>query len=140
MRRNIGKTLTKHVIFIPKQPPHRYNQLMAAATMILDSHIYSGGITAYDSLSYGVPSVTKVGELLVQRYPYSSYKAMGIDDAPMATNRDEYVNAAVRVGTDNEYRRHLTEQILERGDLVFERPQVVPQFESFFENAMMKIS
>ena len=140
MRRNIGKTLTKHIIFIPKQPPLRYNQLMAAATMILDSHIYSGGITAYDSLSYGVPSVTNVGPLLVQRYPFSSYKAMGIDDAPMATNRDEYVRAAVRVGTDADYRRQLTEQILERGDLVFERSSVVPQFESFFENAILKVT
>ena len=136
MRRNIGNTLIKRMIFIPSQPPRRYNQLMAAATTILDSHIYSGGITAYDSMSYGVPSVTKVGPLLVQRYPYSSYRAMGIEDAPTATNRDEYVRAAVRVGTDSEYRRHLSSQILERGDLIFERPNVVSQFESFFENIL----
>ncbi|MCL2624196.1 MAG: hypothetical protein FWD31_11080 [Planctomycetaceae bacterium] len=68
MRHNIGNTLIKRMIFIPHQPPRRYNQLMAAATMILDSHVYSGGITAYDSMAYGVPSVTRVGPLLVQRY------------------------------------------------------------------------
>jgi len=61
---------------------------------------------------------------------------MGIEDAPTATNLDEYVRAAVRVGTDNEYRRHLSQQILERGDLIFERPSVVSQFESFFDEVM----
>ena len=139
MRRSVGKTLFKRMVFVPKQPPQRYNQLMAAVTMLLDSHIYSGGITAYDSLAYGVPSVTQAGPLLVQRYPLSSYKAMQIEDAPIATNRDEYVRAAVRVGTDDDYRYHLSEQILERGYLVFERPEVVQQFESFFENAIFKL-
>ena len=138
MRRNIGNTLIKRMIFIPSQPPQRYHQLMAAATMILDSHVYSGGITAYDALSCGTPCVTQVGPLLVQRYPFSIYKAMGIEDAPIASNREEYINAAVRVGTDRDYHNHLSREIVERGDLVFERPNAILEFESFFEKILQK--
>ena len=140
MRKNLGNSLFKRMIFIPKQHPQRYNQLMAAVTTLLDSHVYSGGITAYDSLAYGVPCVTQTGPLLVQRYPLSSYLAMGIDDAPIATNREEYIQAAVRVGTDHDYRKYLSEQIIERGDLVFERPNVVHEFELFFEKTISQMT
>jgi len=95
-------------------------------------------ITAYDSLSYGVPCVTQAGPLLVQRYPLSSYRAMGIEDAPVATNRDEYVRHAVRLGTDGDYYRHLVNQINERHDLVFERESVTGEFERFFEEIITK--
>ena len=133
MRRHIGPTLGRRLIFIPRQTPKRYNQLLAAATVLLDSHIYSGGITAYDSLAYGVPCVTKAGPLLVQRYPLSSYAAMAVDNAPIASNREEYVQHAVRLGTDNDYYNQLVNQIYERHELVFERESVVGEFERFFE-------
>ena len=134
MRRNIGETLMKRMIFIGKQPPQRYHQFMSLTTVLLDSHIYSGGITSYDAFSYDVPCVTQAGPLLIQRYPLSSYRSMGIVDAPIATNRDEYIRHAVRLGTDTDYHRFLSDQIRSRKHALFEQRSAVTQFELFLEN------
>lgn len=136
MRRNLGNTLMRRMISIAKQSPRQYHRFMSAATVLLDSHVYSGGITSYDAFSYDVPCVTQTGALLVQRYPFSSYKAMGIADAPVATHRDEYVRMAVQLGTDADDRRFLSEQIRQRKHVLFERRSAVVQFETFLENVV----
>ncbi|MDR1492457.1 MAG: hypothetical protein LBT05_07035 [Planctomycetaceae bacterium] len=140
MKRNIGETLFRRMIFIPKQSPQRYNCLIAASTMILDSSVYSGGITAYDALSFGVPCITQTGSLLIQRYPYSYYETMKLENAPITTNRDEYVRTAVLLGTDKEYHQLISSQIHEKSDLLFKRNEVISQFEHFFETVVSESS
>jgi predicted O-linked N-acetylglucosamine transferase (SPINDLY family) len=133
MKRNIGSSLFKRMIFMPKQTPYCYNRLIAVSTMILDSPVYSGGLTAYDAFSFGVPCVTQTGPLLVQRYPTACYKAMGIKEA-VTTCREDYVRTAVQLGTDRDYRQYFSDQIKERSCVLFDQSGVIQQFETFFES------
>ncbi len=134
--RKLGATLAKRMIFLPRLSLRDYDKILSASTVVLDSSVYSGCLTLYDALSRGIPCVSKVGELLVQRFPVSAYAAMGVDRAPLANNCDEYVRNAVELGVNHDRRRALSQLILERNPCVFERVDAVREFEQFLERAL----
>ncbi|MBQ9372951.1 MAG: tetratricopeptide repeat protein [Thermoguttaceae bacterium] len=139
IERNLGATLAKRIIFRPRLSQSDYGKFLSASTAVLDSAVYSGCLTLYDALSFGVPCVSRVGELLIQRFPVSAYAAMGIENAPLAESREAYVRMATEVGTNADYRRALSQQILERRNCVFERPDAAREFERFWERAVDEV-
>ena len=64
---------------------------------------------------------------------------MGIENAPLAESREAYVRMATEVGTNADYRRALSQQILERRNCVFERPNAAREFERFWERAVDEV-
>ena len=137
--KNVGATLAKRLIFVSRQSPKIYGQLFSVATVLLDSCVYSGCVTLYDALARGVPNVSLVGELLVQRFPFAAYRTMGVESAPLARTREEYVVAAVRLGREPDYRRALVDEIIKRRALVFEREQAVAEFSDFMSQVIESV-
>ena len=135
LRRNLGQSLFSRVRIMPAMQVHQYYRLLSLATVVLDSPAYVGGITAYDAFSLGVPVITQAGPLAVQSYTGGLYRRMGIEGLT-TRDREQYVHAAVRVGRDAEYRQELSRQILERGESVFDDPEVTPAHQEFFEAAL----
>ncbi|MDR1385149.1 MAG: radical SAM protein [Planctomycetaceae bacterium] len=135
MKRNIGNDLFKRMIFIPRLGVKSYYEYLSASTVVLDSPIYAGELTCYDAFSVGVPSVTRTGDLLIQRYTTAHYQDLKIN-APIAANREEYVEYATWIGTDEEYRNELTSQIREKYPLMLEKEGVVAEYERFIEEAV----
>ena len=133
--RRVGATLAKRLIFITRTAPKDYGKYYSVTSALLDSCVYSGCLTLYDAMAHGVPCVSQVGDLCVQRFPVGAYAAMGIESPPIANNREEYVRLAVEVGTNSDYRRSLSEQIIERRDEIFEREEAAREFEEFWELA-----
>ncbi len=138
IERRVGATLARRLIFLSRLGIRGYDKIFSVSTALLDSSVYSGCLTLFDALALGVPCVSQVGDLCVQRFPVGAYAAMGVEAAPLARNREEYVRLAVEVGTNPDYRRALSQQILERRDLVFERESAVREFEEFWERAVRK--
>ncbi len=60
--RRLGNSLLRRVHILPAMPLDRYDQLLSLATVVLDSPVYAGGITAYDAFSYGIPVVIAAGD------------------------------------------------------------------------------
>ena len=137
IRVSLGSDLSTRVIFIPKQHNFDYYRYLSAATVVLHSPVFSGEITSIDGFLYGIPSVTQWGELLVQRYSSAFYKHLEIEGLAVP-DKESYVDRAVRLGTDPEYRQHVVQQILERRDRIFENAQTVLEWEQFFENVAKK--
>ena len=132
MRRQVGDSLFRRMIFLPQQPVDQYYKYLAASTMVLDSPIYAGEWTCNDAFSLGIPCVTQTGPLLVQRYTTARYSDLGIA-GPIAGNRQEYVDHAVRLGTDADYYQEISSQLLGRRHLMVENESVVGEYERFFE-------
>ena len=100
--------------------------------MIIGSPVYAGDLTLFDACSFGVPEVTLSGSLYVQNFATGIYRRMGLDDLPCLTTT-QYVDLAVRLGTEPDYRQDVSRRILERTHLIFEDADTVREHERLFE-------
>jgi predicted O-linked N-acetylglucosamine transferase (SPINDLY family) len=66
------------------------------------------------------------------------YRKMGLTQC-VAKDADNYVRIALSIGTDEERRRHVRKQILERNDVLFEDMRAVYEFERFFRESCSRI-
>lgn len=70
----------------------------------LDSFPYNGATTTFDALWMGVPVVTLEGRTHAGRMGASILRAAGLDEL-VAVDKDDYLDACVRVARDTERRR-----------------------------------
>ncbi len=63
------------------------------------------------------------------------YRKMQFEEL-VAASPGEYVQKAVRVATDREYRKHATDVIAERSDILFNDLDAVREHERFFDKAL----
>jgi len=65
------------------------------------------------------------------RHTQAMYRRMGLDDL-IASDADTYVDTAVRIANDADYRRAVSTRILANNSVLFEDATVVREFERFF--------
>ncbi len=99
---------------------------------MLETLHFGGGITTLDALAVGTPLITLPSVLLRGRMAYYCYRQMGMMDC-MVQSVPEYVELAVRLGTQADYRNALKAKILARHQVLYENPAVVRELEEFFE-------
>jgi predicted O-linked N-acetylglucosamine transferase (SPINDLY family) len=87
-----------------------YMGALATARVVLDTHPYGGCLTALDALSNGVPLVVLPGPAERGRHAASIYQQMGVSDF-VAANQSDYVDIAVRLGTDDAYHEEAVKRI-----------------------------
>lgn len=102
---------------------------------MLDTYHYGGGSTSLQGLAVGTPIVTLPGNFQRGRHTYGYYKKMDYMEC-VASNPTEYIQLAVRLGTDADYRQHVRKQILERNVVLYENMHIVREIEQFFANAI----
>ena len=124
----------KRIVFLPRQGSADYVNLIALADVMLDTVHFNGMNTSLEALSVGTPVVTLPGEFQRGRHTQAMYRKMGMTEC-IATDAANYVDVAVRLGTDRAYRRQIHDKILARNDVLFEDMQIVREFERFFREA-----
>ncbi|CAE1308336.1 OGT [Acanthosepion pharaonis] len=92
-----GRIIFSHVA--PKEEHVRRGQL---ADICLDTPLCNGHTTGMDVLWAGTPMVTLPGETLASRVAASQLHTLGCPEL-VAKSREDYVNIAVRLGTDQDY-------------------------------------
>jgi len=120
------------VVFLPWQPYGDYLGLLSAADVLLDPLHFGGAVTTYDALSLNRPIVTLPTRFARGRYTLGCYRKMGVT-ACVASGPEDYVDIAVRLGTDADFRASVRRQIEERSDVLFEDVEAVRQYELIFE-------
>jgi predicted O-linked N-acetylglucosamine transferase (SPINDLY family) len=119
MARRLGP-LMRQVVVLPRQPFSAYLGLVAAADVLLDTTHFTGGNTSLQSLALGTPVVTLPGDYLRGRMTLACYRAMEMTDL-IATSAQGYVEAAVRVVCDGDFRAAMREAIAQRCEVLFDR-------------------
>ena len=138
LRERLARTIpdvVQRIVFLRRQTLSDYMCLVAAADVLLDSLHYGGGITAYDAFSFDQPIVTLPSQYRRGRYALGCYRKMGIMDCVAATPA-EYVDIAVRLGTDQEYRESVRARIHSAAGVLFEDLDSVREFERFLLRAV----
>ena len=109
------------VSFTPSVSKAEFLQLLGAADLIIDPFHFGGCNTSCEALALGVPIVTLPAEQLPGRFTLGLYREMALEDC-VAPSPAEFVDLAVRLGTQPDYRHSVSERILERCERLFERP------------------
>jgi predicted O-linked N-acetylglucosamine transferase (SPINDLY family) len=124
LRRRFDLTLgalASRIRFVPRSEHRRFLQYVAAADVVLDPFHFGGCNSSCDALSLGVPVVTLPGLQLPGRFTLGLYEEIDLDCC-IARSADEYVEIALRLGRDAEYRKSVSEQISARCARLFDRP------------------
>ena len=132
-QRTVGDVVDR-ILFVPRMPHADYLNLVTMGDVLLDPRPYGSGVTAYDGFSLGKPIVTFPTQYQRGRYAYGCYRRMRILDC-VAASAEEYIELAVRLGTDGDWRRSISDRILAASHVLFEDLDVVRQHEQFFEQA-----
>lgn len=125
------------IVFLPRQASPEYVNLIALADVMLDTVHFNGMNTSLEAFSVGTPVVTLPGEFQRGRHTQAMYRKMGIVEC-VAVDAANYIELAVRLGTDRAYRRAIHEEIMLRHGVLFENMEVVREFERFFREAVAR--
>ena len=134
LRDRFARTLGEHasrVLFLPGQSHPDFMSLNAAADVSLDPIHFGGGNTTYEALAVGLPVVTMPSQFLRGRITNAMYQQMGMTDL-VASSAEEYVDLAIRLGTDREFRQATSKKILDACPVLFEDQRAVDAYSDFF--------
>lgn len=131
--------LQPRILFIPRQDFSRFLCLLSAVDVVLDTPHFNGMNSSLECFAVGTPVVTLPGRFQRGRHTQAMYRAMDIRDC-IATDPADYIDIAVRLGTDAEFAASIRAKILARNDALFEDARVLHEFERFFERALQAVA
>jgi predicted O-linked N-acetylglucosamine transferase (SPINDLY family) len=118
--RTLGPSAAR-IRFLPPASPRDFLQYLASADVIIDPFYFGGCNTSAEALSLGAPIVTLPSFHLPGRFTLGLYRELQMD-ACLADSPAQFVDLAVRLGTDADHRRAISAQISERCERLFDRP------------------
>jgi protein O-GlcNAc transferase len=121
--------------FIGQLPHAKFVNLMALSDVMIDTTHFSGSNTSLEAIAVGTPVVTLPSPFRRGRFTAGYYRKMNVIDT-IAEDREDYVRIALRLGTEPEYRKTISDKILAGGDHIFEDMESVRELEAFLERAV----
>jgi len=110
--------------FVPQQPHHRLMALYSLADVILDSYPAGGCTTTREALEVGGLVVTLPARYLGSRWTLAYYTIIGVTDL-VATSKKEYVEYAVKLGTDPIYRKQMRSKMQQNMPKLWYRTEAI---------------
>jgi predicted O-linked N-acetylglucosamine transferase (SPINDLY family) len=102
---------------------------MNISDVILDIHPFGGCNSSFEGLSLGKVIITEPSKMINGRFTSGFYKKMNLENI-ICQNKKEYINLAIKVGLDKEYRKTLEEQIKNRKDILFNDKESLNEWEN----------
>ncbi|MBE9031457.1 tetratricopeptide repeat protein [filamentous cyanobacterium LEGE 11480] len=124
-------------VFTPRLSEPEYMQLNLLSDVFLDSHRWSGGMTTMKAIVCDLPIVTCPSGLMRGRHSYGILRMMEIE-ATIAQTLDEYVEIAVRLGHDHNWRNEVIDQMRPQQAKLFNDMSCVDALQDFFQAAVFE--
>ncbi len=105
--------------------------------VFLDTFTWSGGNTSLEAIACNLPIVTCPGEFMRGLHAYSFLKMLGVTDT-IAQNEEEYIQIAVKLGLDSQWRRDIAQRMSQRQDALFDDKVCVTALEGFYEQIVIE--
>lgn len=127
----------ERIVLLARMELPQYQALAACLDVLLDPLHFSSGISFYESIHAGTPTVTLEGRFLRNRFVAGAYRLMGIEDPPIAHSIDDYVALATGLMRDPDRRERLRREIREKAwSRLYDRLDYVRGFEDFALEAL----
>ena len=89
-------------------------------------------MTSLDAIACGLPIVTLPGEFMRSRHSYAILMQLGITET-IASSEANYIDIAVRLGLDNNWRKALVKKIADNCEKLYSDVRNVRVLERFLE-------
>ena len=129
--------VSARAILLPRMERGSFLALVEQIDLLLDPPNFSSGIMAFDALYTGTPIVAMEGAFLRSRFVAGIYRQIGLENAPVARDRDHYVALAVQLLQQPDALQQMTTLIrhLARRHL-YDRVEGLRAFEDFALDAI----
>jgi predicted O-linked N-acetylglucosamine transferase (SPINDLY family) len=107
-----------HCLFVQRLTPNDYLSLNLASDIYLDTIEWSGGNTTLEAIACNLPIVTTPGQFMRGRHSFAMLKQMEITET-IGDNLTNYIDIAVRLGNDQQWRQEVRDKIKQRHHLIF---------------------
>jgi predicted O-linked N-acetylglucosamine transferase (SPINDLY family) len=122
-------------VMMPQLEQNDYFQLNLLADIYLDNLSWSGGNTTLEAIACQLPVVTCPGEFMRGRHSYAILKKLGITET-IATDKNHYIEIAIRLGLDNQWRQTIKDYTKVNIDTVFNDRTSVESLERFYQSVV----
>jgi protein O-GlcNAc transferase len=129
-----GLPFEKYVVFLPTLPRPEFFGLMQRADLFLDTIGFSGFNTAMQAVECLLPIVTREGRFMRGRFASGILKEMGLSELVTPTD-DAYVDLAVRVIQDTDYRKDIKRRMEQTRAVLFDDVAPIRALEDFLLHA-----
>jgi len=124
-------------VSIPTRPDYLMINLLC--DVFLDTLGWSGGNTSLEAIACNLPIVTHPGEFMRGRHADSFLKMIGVTDT-IAKTEAEYIEIAVKLALNPEWRRDVAARIRASHDRLFDDQVCVKAVEKFYYQIVQKCS
>jgi predicted O-linked N-acetylglucosamine transferase (SPINDLY family) len=125
-----------YCVILPRLERIDYFNLNLLSNVFLDTFSWSGGNTTLEAIACGLPIVTCPGKLMRGRHSYGILKMMGVTET-IANDEIEYVEIAVRLGIDTNWRQEIVQKSYERRRWLYDDKTCVAALEDFYQKVVL---
>lgn len=130
-----GLSQSDYCIMLPRQGHRSYLSLNRASDIFLDTLSWSGGNTALEAIACGLPIVTCPGSLMRSRHSSAILTMLGVTETIAETEAD-YIEIAVRLGLDAEWRSQIVQKIQAQQTNLYDDPTCIKALEAFYQQVV----
>ncbi len=129
----------KYIFFHPRVEQNKFFDLISKADIILDSFDWSGNNTSHEAISLDKPIVTLPAQFMRGRHTYSILKILGIKET-IAFSEEEYVDIAVRLAKNNEFRNIIVNKIKKNKHKLFNDDKPIRFLEEVIRKKLLQLT
>jgi protein O-GlcNAc transferase len=126
-----------YCIFLPMMKTLEFWALNLASDVYLDSLDWSAFNTAMEAIACRLPIVTLPGGYMRGRHSYAILTQLGISET-IARDKEDYVDIAVRLGTDAEWRKQVLQKMADGESQLFSDTSSIVALEEFLIGVVAK--
>jgi hypothetical protein len=113
-----NKNIGSQIKFFPGMSHFGYLNLMNCCDIILDIYPFGGCNSSFEAFSLNKVIVTQPSIMINGRFTLGFYKKMGLEEY-VCNTKEEYIDFAIKLGKDKEYRQTIEKKISEKKDCLF---------------------
>ncbi len=125
----------EHCQILEKRPKKEYFNIQLVSDVFLDTFGWSAGLTALDAIACCLPIVSCPGEMMRNRQATGMLEMINVTET-IPTNKQEYIDLAIKLGTNIEWRNRIKQKIKVNQNLIFNDITPVKSLEKFYQEAV----